>query len=153
MNAVEISYGLIDFLDKLAMPTVTKFIDRLTCLGFKCEHISFTDIDKPTMERPPTVGIRIIVPLFIKWAGRLYVPCTGDAHQLFAGCCRIYSVLQHMRGIGIIEHLVLERERFHCGQEKRKPDSLYRLSSFRVILGQEIDQMGRVIMRSMSGAS
>jgi hypothetical protein len=153
MNAVEVSYRLIDFLDKLAMPTVTKLIDRLTCLGFKCERISFADVDKPTMEGPPTIGIRIIVPLFIKRAGRLYVPCTGDAHQLFAGCCRIYSVLQHMRGIDIVEHLVLERERFHCGQKKRKPNSLYRLSSFRVVLGQEIDQMGRVIMRTMAGSN
>ena len=63
MNAVEVLDGLIDSLDKLPMPAVAKLVDRLACLGFERKRIPFADIDKPAMERPSTLGVRIIVPL------------------------------------------------------------------------------------------
>jgi hypothetical protein len=44
-----------------------------------------------------------------------------------------------MRGIDIVKSLVLERERFHRGQKKGEPYSLYGLPTFRIILGKKID--------------
>jgi hypothetical protein len=92
----------------------------------------------------------IIVTLFVKRAGRLYVSSTCDAHQFFAGGLWVPGVFQHMRGIDIVKSLVLERERFHRSQKKGEPYSLYRLPTFRIILGKKIDQVSRVLMRSVA---
>ena len=110
MKLIQILHGLVDSLGKLSMPAVAKLVDRLSRLGFKGEPVPFAQIDKPAMERPATIGIRIIVPLLVKRTGRLNVPCPCNAHEFFASRFRISSVLQHMRGINIVKRLVFERE-------------------------------------------
>src|SRR5690242_21861352 len=103
MKVVEIFHGFIDVPDKLSMTAITELLNRMGRLGFERERVSFAQIHKPAMEWPATFGIRVIVPLFVKRAGRLDVSSPCDAHEFSAGRFGVLSMLQHMRGIHIVE--------------------------------------------------
>jgi len=41
-------------------------------------------------------------------------------------------------------------KRFHVRQKKREAQLLYRLPTFRIIFGKEVDQVGRILMWPMT---
>lgn len=50
MKRVEILHGLVNVPDKLPMPAVAEFINRLSRLGLEREPVAFAQIHKPAME-------------------------------------------------------------------------------------------------------
>jgi uncharacterized protein Veg len=60
-------------------------------------------------------------------------------------------MLQHMGGIHVVKRLVLEREGFDRREQQRKPELLDRFPSLGIVFWKEVDQMRRVVMRTMTG--
>jgi uncharacterized protein Veg len=56
-----------------------------------------------------------------------------------------------MGGIHVVKRLDLEREGFDRREQQRKPELLDRFPSLGIVFWKEVDQMRRVVMRTMTG--
>src|ERR1044072_5380861 len=66
LQLIEILHGSVNPLDELAMAAMTKIVDGMASLGFEGQRVAVAQIDKPAVERPAALCVRIIVSLLVE---------------------------------------------------------------------------------------
>jgi hypothetical protein len=114
VDRVEVLHRAIDPLNKCGMAALAEVVYSLLSLWFKDKGLVIQNPNKPAMEAPASIRVRVVVSLLVKRARCFDIPCPSNSHQFVAGRCWILRVFKDMTSVDIVKRLVPERKRFNC---------------------------------------
>jgi len=103
MDRVEVLHRAIDPLNKCGIAALAEVVYSLLSLWFKDKGVVIQNPNKPAMEAPASIRVRVVVSLLVKGARCFDIPCPSNSHQFVAGCCWILRVFKHMTSVHIVK--------------------------------------------------